>query len=440
MGTTQTQNRDLPDGPWLQYLDYKTAIDPARPYGKAPSSLTPTQTTTSYRTSDDGATDEEIAAEWLRVTSNGFTTNSRYDNGHEFFTTKTSHRFSHKHFVYEVPTLYGIKQYSGPLVPNAGGSSPWGTYPAVVRLSQTEIADYGSRAISATAPTAPKANLATFLGEARESLPSVAGLSVLKDRAQGFKAYGSEYLNVQFGWKPFVSDIRKMVQALQNSSAILHQFERDSGRVVRRRYGFPDVTTSSFIENANNYADCLSGLGGSAGDDFLTTANRTRLVSREDTMVQKTWFSGAFQYALPISDDVVSKLEGFEARANHLLGTRLTPEVLWELTPWSWLLDWVGTIGQSISAATLLQNDSLVIRYGYLMRQTVQQRTYRVLDLSFRGQKSSMGTISHTLRRETKERVRATPYGFGLTPASFTAQQWAILGALGLTKSPRSLH
>jgi hypothetical protein len=265
-------------------------------------------------------------------------------------------------------------------------------------------------------------------------------LAVLKDRSQGFKAYGSEYLNVQFGWKPFVSDIKKIVKAVQNQSEILRQFQRDAGRVVRRKHGFPDVTTTSFLENSNNYSDCLVGLTGSAGDDFLTTPNRTRLVSREDTMVQKTWFSGAFQYAVPISDDVIGKLEAFEARANHLLGIRLTPDVLWELTPWSWLLDWVGTIGQSITTASLLQNDSLVIRYGYLMRHTVQQRTYRIQDLSFKGQTNSLGTISHTLRRESKERVRATPYGFGITPANFSPQQWAILGALGLTKSPRSLH
>jgi hypothetical protein len=41
-------------------------------------------------------------------------------------------------------------------------------------------------------------------------------------------------------------------------------------------------------------------------------------------------------------------------------------------------------------------------------------------------------SLSTTVER--KERIKATPFGFGLVDSDFTNRQWAILAALGITR------
>jgi len=40
---------------------------------------------------------------------------------------------------------------------------------------------------------------------------------------------------------------------------------------------------------------------------------------------------------------------------------------------------------------------------------------------------------------EKKERIRASPYGFGRTPGSFSDRQWSILTALGMSNGGNKL-
>jgi len=49
-------------------------------------------------------------------------------------------------------------------------------------------------------------------------------------------------------------------------------------------------------------------------------------------------------------------------------------------------------------------------------------------------------TLQVFFSHEKKTRVRASPYGFGLSLDGLSDKQWSILGALGLTKAPRSLR
>lgn len=425
MGTVQ-QRRNLGSAYpiyWMWGGGYPTNL-----YGYG---FQPTQQTESYRSAGDAGDDMELGSSQPQA-----------DNGHEFFTTKTSVHYSHPYRVLYGGTWEGTSgtaksTFRGPVIPSAPS---WDILPVAPRISINDLRLYGTRAINATIPTKPKAGLMQFLAELREGLPHLIGGDILKTRAKSARSLGSEYLNVRFGWIPLVSDVRKVAQAVANHAAYLRQLERDSGRVVRRRFRFADEVTSSFLENVHDLSTYgnIVGPTGSLGIGHYVPGLEHQPISQETTTVVQTWFSGAYQYFLPQDSTLMGKLELFEAKANHLLGLRLTPEVLWELAPWSWLADWYGTVGVSIENADLLSSDNLVLRYGYLMRQTTYQRTYRCADPGHidRGLKN----VSVTLRRVTKERRRATPYGFGLDTSSLSANQWAILGALGLTKAPRALR
>lgn len=133
------------------------------------------------------------------------------------------------------------------------------------------------------------------------------------------------------------------------------------------------------------------------------------------------------------------------SRLNQLVNIKLTPEVLWELAPWSWLIDWNLRIGDTIAANELAANDLLVMHYGYAMEKTTM-RDLLVLDTSANPSSLPPGTYgsawqnlpksySYVATTEYKRRLRANPFGFrtGGTSA-LSVGQLSILGALGLTR------
>jgi len=391
----------------------------------------PVQETYSYRSGEQGGDDELDTT----VTRNGFSTyDPQFDTGHTFWSTKESYHYS-------APEFFGKYEYYGQewwirsrLTPLIYPKQP---YPAVNGLSANDVTVLGQRAISASAPTRPQVSVAQFIGELSD-LPQMVGTSVLKSESHRFLGLGGEYLNVQFGWLPFISDLQKMVRSMKSASDQILQLQRDNGRNVRRRFHFPNVVETT--EGATRYSSSPYSATGSTGTLFGQLDNRA--IFSTTRTERSVWFSGCFAYSIPVGDSILNQLERFNTYANVLLGTRITPEVLWELAPWSWLVDWRFAIGSALSTATRLSEDGLVIRYGYLMAHTrvtttISTPVARWVTGNLRG---SVPATFVQLRKERKERIRATPYGFGLNTNDFSDVQWAILAALGMTRAPRALR
>jgi hypothetical protein len=169
----------------------------------------------------------------------------------------------------------------------------------------------------------------------------------------------------------------------------------------------------------------------------LMVFGRSASAHASSVLEQKYSFSGAYSYLLQEDDSFFHRMERYVQLANKLIGVRITPDVLWELTPWSWLADWEANIGVNITNATALGHDNLALRWGYLMRTT--HYTHYLSTSTFPSYGGFERPIHSTWRITKKERIRSTPFGFSLNPDGFTNQQWAILGALGMTRSPRSL-
>jgi len=72
------------------------------------------------------------------------------------------------------------------------------------------------------------------------------------------------------------------------------------------------------------------------------------------------------------------------------------------------------------------------------MNTTVSEYVATTTD-AFGFTQADRAPISTSFRTTRKQRFRANPYGFARNPNSFSGKQWAILGALGLTKAPRRL-
>jgi hypothetical protein len=88
-------------------------------------------------------------------------------------------------------------------------------------------------------------------------------------------------------------------------------------------------------------------------------------------------------------------------------------------------------VGQVIHNLTAFSKDGLVMRYGYLMYRKTAEITHEHSGVGFKS--GATGPITTTFGTTLKRRVKAHPYGFGLTDESLTARQLAILAALGIT-------
>jgi hypothetical protein len=279
----------------------------------------------------------------------------------------------------------------------------------------------GATLISRCIPTNPVADASSFLGELREGLPSIPTKSMFTKPSSG-KA-GGEYLNMEFGIKPILSDLKKFRHAHEKSEKILAQLERDSGKNVRRRRSFPVEET---VENSTFWGPIIGPKDAYIDPYLITGGTVTRTVKTK----RRIWFSGAFTYYLP-------EKEGWRktiAEMDMLYGVIPDAATFYQLTPWSWLADWVANYGDVISNLRSFSEDGLVLRYGYVMCHTTREVTE-----TWQGKVPVQGdymplTFSNSYTWETKQRQKATPYGFGLNLDSLSGRQLAILAALGLSQ------
>jgi len=431
---------------------YAGVGDPQNCAGIFPADLLPlpSQTTTGFRSgkSTRGLRDEDdLTAEGSTDAGTFKRLKQESDHGSEATSFDNGHTFdSRKEEVVGFTTLttkgkpgeqYEGYTYSGPCIPDPF-ISPWS--PVGYPQGQPKVVSttwWEKRAIERTIPTSPVANLSQGVAEIiREGIPKMVGSTITSGKDNLRKAIGGEFLNWEFGWKPIIGDLKAIARVVIEHDELLNQLERNSGRNVRRRYEFEpiiDVVSNQRTQSALLYAQ---GLGPVLANAVVHGGTTLTQVDRRETNI---WYSGAYTYHLPPrSKEAKEKADRIAAQAQYLLGLNLTAEVLWELAPWSWLADWVANIGTNMSNATRFSENSLVQRYGYLMVKTITEST-RVASGAATWQ-GPIPSASVTTRTTVLSRKKATPYGFALNPSSFSGRQWAILGALGMTKSPTSLR
>jgi hypothetical protein len=360
-----------------------------------------------------------------------------HDTGHAFQTTKTWSNAS----WFNIDGV-GVNWLNGNLF-------PFGTVAPVVPVFDSNY--YGNKAIASCAPTRPTASIYSLVQDVVETRLMLDGIGAggkifvpnlfssynawLKGREKLVKAVSRSYIETTFGWEPFVRDIIEIANAVIHSVEIIKQMQRDNGRVIRRKFRFEPIHSTSVTNRSN-----LISFG--SGDSTFNSISSSIVTGigggvSSTSSKQTMWFSGSFSYYLKAGNGLNDRLERYSQYAQKLLGVRLTPDVIWNLAPWTWLVDWNVDVSSALQAANIVQHDGLVVNYGYLMRTTEMSVKDTVQATT------SLGSKPITLYRgrflHQKERFRSTPFGFGLNPNSFTAEQWAILAALGFIKAPKTL-
>jgi hypothetical protein len=340
----------------------------------------------------------------------------------------------------------------GATLPSANTS----TNPSATLPNGLDQKGLSTRLISAANPFDSQADfLATAVELLRGDVPKFVGnLRIHRDNLlrlkKEFKTYkdaakylGEQSLNVQFGWAPIIRDIGKGLELLLGVDQAL--FPTDDTR--RRRDSKILSTGYQTVANMEwgltpHLSDRYSGFPTKTGP----LVNRvegpgfvTRAPLSTDLTIQATAdirLSARFRTGLKPT----SANNGYVDQALTLLGLKLTPEVVWELTPWSWMIDWFSNIGTIVSNVSTLGFTNAILNYAYSTLRYRYTTSYVVRrpvpsDTFTEGVKRVTGNVLFQEEYDMKVRMAASPFGFSVATPDLSIGQWGILASLGLARS-----
>ena len=298
-----------------------------------------------------------------------------------------------------------------------------------------------------SAPERPTAHLLTTVVELlRGDIPSLLknyqkAMMNYKRKSRSVSYAGGEYLNIMFGWMPLINEYANVLKVLIGLDRMVYSESN------RRHRAWDGPSESSVNDHANIGHVAQPYNTGGFGERFQTISgspnvgNPGRWNVRASTLVKEDYrFSSRFSALVKPN----SKSVGFVERAEEVLrqlGLVDDPTILWELTPFSWLVDWVANIGNSITNAHILSplSGRHAVDYAYFTTQLT--RVVEESPFGFDSARDWFVTFEYAMPTPkgyhssvSRVRDRATPFGFGTQLGSLNASQYAILIALGLAR------
>jgi hypothetical protein len=263
-----------------------------------------------------------------------------------------------------------------------------------------------------------------------QTLSSHRGPEMLPKRA------ADHFINQEFGWNPFLNDLRKFLDVYQDSGNILKKLSDENGQWIRKRVTLHESITSSVVAQGNGLvlfpnASFVTEPGWFVGIPQWTV---------EHEIVRTLSAVGKFRYYRPEFDR--DSMYGYNTdpfgdlqRHLTIYGLRVSPSNLYKITPWTWAIDWVSNFGDYVDRVNDMAVDSIAAQYLYVMQDVHTRRVYKQY-LPFTNvtvQLEFTRTIEGKMREEG-----LSPYGFNLDWSNLTARQILIAGGLGISGSTMS--
>lgn len=307
-----------------------------------------------------------------------------------------------------------------------------------------DLSDLGAGAYARLRPSPERAGLAVAMAEAKDlprMLQQTAGSFANYYRTIGGnsrslpmapKKVSEDFLNAQFGWIPFLKDIRDLDSAYRNSKIHMAQISRDNGKWVRRRRADKVLETETVVYSRDDIAGCSPV--GFALMTNMTVGPKSYTVKLQD--YTEVWYEGVFKYYRPEFDaNIPSSHEGWAAINRHMTvyGAHINPVVIWKATPWSWLGDWFTNAGDAIQRAQDWATDSMVSKYMYLMHH--RRRRFE-LNSRFTTADGQLHSLYWYREADIKRRQQASSSFSFVLSGGLSPRQIAILAALGISRTP----
>lgn len=296
---------------------------------------------------------------------------------------------------------------------------------------------FGSQAIRKFRPAKPGGNAGQWLAELRD-FPGM-----LKWKIKAFKDLGGSYLNYEFGWRPFLKDILDFIKFQDKIEKRIAHIRKYNGKWHKRAGTLKDETTTTSSDLGNILTPSLTYY-------FWRSPGTTPSGRRTVVTTDKIWFEGSMKFYIDdLHVDSCRTVWSSKLR-RKLLGLDISPSLLWELLPYTWLQNWALNYGDLIYNLSETAYDNLAFKYAYVMRH----RSYTVIDYCggtlcdgpiqcANGRYQGYGPLQagpsvHAMakyRAECKERANASMWGIGnVGDGGLSPRQLAILFALGLSK------
>jgi len=330
--------------------------------------------------------------------------------------------------------------YDGIMIPDWYPSSP-STLPDFQAWFNTKFQNKLGTAGGAYlkfSPLKPRVDLGQTLAEIREiphMLKSTAAyfrntwdhnLGYMSKRIPWYKTgrnHASQWLNVNFGWIPFLSTIRDCYKLTNDITSVIARLRAHNGHWEKRggivehltsSVPYPAMTSSS---NAHVYPVLNNALGVRQGTCAVTVET-----------VQTVGFSARYKYYIP---ELLPNGNWPVALIARLYGLELSPRLVYDLIPYSWLVDWFTGLGNIIEAATPSKFGQLVTNGAYLTDHTSYK--YRQISQKRVGENTCTGHWVCEIDR--KQRFQSpSPYGFDVPFEGLSSWQLSILTALGFNR------
>lgn len=285
-------------------------------------------------------------------------------------------------------------------------------------------------------PRMLKDALRAILGRIRKAWAIRLSSYFNKPRKKSGLSKIAEYnLALQFGWLPLLSDIRKFVKAQKTAQGRLNQLIRDNKRWIKRKRSLNglggqketlEMITQAY-SNPYGVGKLPTMVTQAYGSGFaISQTTRSRFI--------REWASGEFRYLLPDGpQDVIWR----RRMIRRIMGARVTPSQVFQAMPWTWLASWFIQVDEFVKATSMGVADKLVSRNFFVMRTTVDEvETTRTSNVRSQAGGSTPHTSTLIDRVTHKQRLHASPFGFGFTQGGLSPNQIGLLGSLGFSRLP----
>jgi hypothetical protein len=274
-----------------------------------------------------------------------------------------------------------------------------------------------TKALANLNPSAPKVDLPLFLFEFKDFPAMLKNLGDVLGNKQHPRDIPEGYLAYSFGWAPLVSDLMKLLE-IQKSIEDRKRYLRalEGGTHIRRQLG-SGVLQHVFLPDGFNMG--------------VTNWTLTPIFVADVTIVekQKVWFTANAK----LLTDLPAVSSPDELATVLSLGLVMSPSTLWNMVPWSWLIDYFFNIGDLLES--LRGWIPLSVPQMCIMARNESSSTLTNIR-KHPGISWSGGT---TIRRTAKQRhVVYEPMPFLTADPFLSFGQMANLGALGVAAALKS--
>jgi hypothetical protein len=294
--------------------------------------------------------------------------------------------------------------------------SPEPLSPAAAFTSRNS-SDVATELVARTNPSQAHISIPTFIGEAKDwfDLPK----QIREFGRSGFlKAAASANLSWRFFAKPLISDVQKLLtfnEAVEKRLKVLARLRKD-GFLSRRLLLGVDEVKGSHTETLQTFLCTVKAL-------------------HSEKWTRRSWATCKWLFAPSV--DVLT----MDSTEERLFARRLTGgcttfgmvEAMWELLPWSWLIDWFGSVGTWLCAL----NNSIQCYPSRLnlMNEYTYEGKYSITSAP-----TDLQVVPGNQMWVSKTRLPLATYlayvPFIPSIPAFSAGQLSILGSLAIQRLP----